>query len=198
MVNIILFGPPGCGKGTQAKIIAKKFGFIHLSTGMIFRNHMMKKTDLGKIASYYINNGILVPDTITTNMLNVEIQKYFFTKGIIFDGYPRTKNQIFSLEEILKKFVLGKMDLIFYFSIQKRTIMNRLLKRGEKSQRNDDTNITTVKRRIEEYERETAKIWNNNSSKWVNNIIKLNASLSIEEISLFIEKKIESLLLNKN
>ncbi|WP_185859131.1 adenylate kinase family protein [Blattabacterium cuenoti] len=193
MIHIILFGPPGCGKGTQAKIIANKFGFSHLSTGMIFRNHMKRKTDLGKLASFYINKGILVPDMITTNMLNIEIQKNFYSKGIIFDGYPRTRNQIFSLEKTLKKFCLGTVNIIFYFSIQKNLIIDRLLKRGKTSHRNDDTNIMTVQKRIEEYNKETSLIWNSDP-KWKNNIIKLNASLSVEKISLFIEEKIKNFL----
>ncbi|WP_185865849.1 adenylate kinase family protein [Blattabacterium cuenoti] len=196
MIHIILFGPPGCGKGTQAKIIATKFGFSHLSTGMIFRNHMKRKTDLGKTASFYINKGILVPDMITTNMLNIEIQKHFYEKGIIYDGYPRTRNQIFSLEKALKKFCLGTINIIFYFYIQKNLIIDRLLKRGKKSHRNDDTNIITVQRRIEEYNKETSSIWNSDP-KWKNNIIKLNASLSVNSISLLIEEKIKNFL-NKN
>ncbi|AFJ90849.1 nucleoside monophosphate kinase [Blattabacterium sp. (Blaberus giganteus)] len=191
MIHIILFGPPGCGKGTQAKIISNKFGFIHLSTGMIFRDHIKRKTNLGKLASCYINQGILVPDIITTNMLNMEIQKHFKAKGIIYDGYPRTKNQIFSLEEVLTKFCLGKINIIFYFFIQKKLIINRLLKRGETSHRNDDTDIITVQRRIREYDKETSLIWNN--QKWKNSIIKLNASLSVKKISIFIEKKIMNL-----
>ncbi|WP_185851986.1 adenylate kinase family protein [Blattabacterium cuenoti] len=192
MIHIILFGPPGCGKGTQAKIISNKFGLIHLSTGMIFRDHMKRKTNLGKIASFYINKGILVPDMITTNMLNIEIQKHFKAKGIIYDGYPRTKNQIFSLEKILTKFCLGKINIIFYFFIQKNMIINRLLKRGKISHRDDDTDIITVKRRIKEYDKETSLIWNNH--KWENSIIKLNASFSVEKISVFIEEKIMNLL----
>ncbi|WP_185872057.1 nucleoside monophosphate kinase [Blattabacterium cuenoti] len=193
MIHIILFGPPGCGKGTQAKIIANKFGFIHLSTGMIFRNHIKKKTKLGKLVSSYINKGMLVPDIITTNMLYIEIQKYFYAKGIIYDGYPRTKNQLISLEKILKKFFLGTINIIFYFSIQKNLIINRLLKRGETSLRNDDINIITVKKRIEEYKKETSLVWKNNH-KWINNLFKLNASLSVKEISIFIEKKIINFL----
>lgn len=192
MIHIILFGPPGCGKGTQAKIISNKFGFIHLSTGMIFRDHMKKKTSLGKLASCYINKGMLVPDIITTNMLNIEIQKHFEAKGIIYDGYPRTKNQIFSLEKVLKKFCLGKINIIFYFFIQKNLIINRLLKRGKTSHRDDDTDIITVQRRIKEYDKETSLIWKNH--KWKNNIIKLNASSSVEKISILIEKKIMNLL----
>ncbi|WP_185856595.1 adenylate kinase family protein [Blattabacterium cuenoti] len=192
MIHIILFGPPGCGKGTQAKIISNKFGFIHLSTGMIFRDHITRKTHLGKLASSYINKGILVPDGITTNMLNIEIQKHLKAKGIIYDGYPRTKNQIYSLEEVLNKLCLGKINIIFYFFIQKNLIINRLLKRGRISHRDDDTDIITVQRRIKEYHKKTSLIWK--SYKWKNTIIKLNASLSVDKISIFIEKKILNLL----
>ncbi|BBA17340.1 nucleoside monophosphate kinase [Blattabacterium cuenoti] len=192
MIHIILFGPPGCGKGTQAKIISNKFDFIHLSTGMIFRDHITKKTNLGKLASCYINKGTLVPDIITTNMLNIEIRKHFKAKGIIYDGYPRTKNQIFSLEKVLNKLCFGEINIIFYFFIQKNLIINRLLKRGKISHRNDDTNIITVQRRIKEYYKKTYLIWKN--YKFKKNIIKLNASLSIEKISIFIENKISDLL----
>ncbi|WP_185871486.1 adenylate kinase family protein [Blattabacterium cuenoti] len=192
MIHIILFGPPGCGKGTQAKIISNKFGFIHLSTGIIFRNHIKRKTNLGKLASFYINQGTLVPDIITINMFNIEIKKHIKAKGIIYDGYPRTKNQIFSLEKELHKFCLGKINIIFYFFIQKNLIINRLLKRGKTSYRDDDTDIITVKRRIKEYDKKTSLIWDNH--KWKNSIIKLNASLSVDEISVFMEKKILNLL----
>ncbi|MDR1804774.1 MAG: nucleoside monophosphate kinase [Flavobacteriales bacterium] len=191
MIHIILFGPPGCGKGTQAKILENKFGFIHLSPGRIFRHHIKNKTSLGQFASYYINKGILVPDKITTNMLNLEMKKYIQSKGIIYDGYPRTKNQVFSLEKILQEFSLGEINIIFSFCIQKDLLINRLLKRGRISHRNDDTNIITVKRRIEEYNKETAFIWK--EKKWKNNIITLNASYSVKNISLLIEKSIMKL-----
>ncbi|WP_185860550.1 adenylate kinase family protein [Blattabacterium cuenoti] len=192
MIHIILFGPPGSGKGTQAEIMSNKFGFIHLSTGMIFRDHMKRKTNLGKLVSYYINQGILVPDVITTNMLNIEIKKHCKAKGIIYDGYPRTKNQIFSLEKILTEFCLGKINIIFYFFIQKDLIINRLFKRRITDYRDDDTDIITVQRRIKEYDKETSMIWNHHKCK--HNLIKLNASLSVEKISIFIEKKIMNLL----
>lgn len=188
MIHVVLFGPPGCGKGTQAKILKKKFGFIHLSTGVMFRHHIKCKTNLGKIVRYYLNQGLLVPDKITINMLNVEIKKYVSSRGIIYDGYPRTKNQVFSLEKILKEKSIGKIDVIFYFSIEKNLLINRLLKRGQVSYRDDDTNIITVQRRIEEYNKETACIWN--EKKWKNIIVKVKASSSIENVSLFIEKKI--------
>ncbi|WP_185855897.1 nucleoside monophosphate kinase [Blattabacterium cuenoti] len=194
MIHIILFGPPGCGKGTQARIVANKFGFIHLSTGILFRNHIKKETNLGILASHYINKGILVPDKITTDMLNLEMKKHFHVKGIVYDGYPRTRNQIFSLEKILDKFYLGRINIIFSFSfIRKKLLINRLLKRGKISNRDDDTDMITVQKRIEEYNKKTAFIWN--SSKWEKNIVELNASYSIEKISFFIEKKIINNLL---
>ncbi|WP_185870349.1 nucleoside monophosphate kinase [Blattabacterium cuenoti] len=192
MTHIILFGPPGCGKGTQARIIANKFGFIHLSTGMIFRNHIKNKTSLGTLAREFLNQGTLVPDKITTNMLNMEIKKHVQSKGIIYDGYPRTKNQIFSLEKMIDQFSLGSINIIFSFHIKKNLLINRLIKRGKISKRNDDTDMIIVKKRIEEYNKKTAFIWND--CKWKKNIVKLNASYSRKKISHFIEKKIMNLL----
>ncbi|AWU43656.1 nucleoside monophosphate kinase [Blattabacterium sp. (Cryptocercus kyebangensis)] len=191
MIHIILFGPPGCGKGTQARILENKFGLVHLSTGMIFRHHIKTKTSLGKLSRYYINRGILVPDKITTNMLNIEIKKYIQSKGIIYDGYPRTKNQVFSLEKTLKILSLGRINIIFSFGIKKKLLINRLLKRGKTSHRDDDSDIITVQRRIEEYKKITSFIWD--EKKWKNNKIEINASSSVKEISFFIEKKILNL-----
>ncbi|WP_185873693.1 nucleoside monophosphate kinase [Blattabacterium cuenoti] len=195
MRHIILFGPPGCGKGTQAKILSKKLGFIHLSTGDIFRNHIKNKTSLGEKARYYINKGFLVPDIITNNMLNIEIKKTFNYKGIIYDGYPRTKYQIFSLEKFLKKSYLGDINLIFSFSIEKELLTNRLLKRGKTSLRDDDINIKIVQKRIEEFYKKTAFIWS--GEKWKNILVKLNASFSIKDISIFIEKKYNKIVNNE-
>ncbi|AGD98118.1 adenylate kinase [Blattabacterium sp. (Blatta orientalis) str. Tarazona] len=188
MIHVVLFGPPGCGKGTQAKILKKNLGFIHLSTGVMFRHHIKCKTNLGKIVRYYLKQGLLVPDHITINMLNVEIKKNISSRGIIYDGYPRTKNQVSSLDKILKEKSIGKIDVIFYFSIEKKLLINRLLNRGKTSYRDDDTDIITVQRRIEEYNKETACIWN--EEKWKNIIVNVPASSSIENVSLFIKKKI--------
>ncbi|WP_185877223.1 adenylate kinase family protein [Blattabacterium cuenoti] len=196
MVHIILSGPPGCGKGTQAKIIANNFGFIHLSTGKIFRNHIKKNTDLGKIVAFYINKGELVPDIITTNIVNTEIKKLSSYKGIIYDGYPRTKNQIISLEKTLKKFSIGKISIIFFFLIDNKSLINRLLKRGKEKFRNDDMNITIIKKRIEAYNNETYFIWKN--IKWKNIIMKLDASFSIKKLSYIIDRKINNLIIKNN
>ncbi|WP_238785476.1 adenylate kinase family protein [Blattabacterium cuenoti] len=191
MRHIIFFGPPGCGKGTQGQILSEKFGFIHLSTGNIFRNHILNQTPLGKVVFDYINKGILVPDQITTNLLKLEIKKYIGSTGIIYDGYPRTKHQVISLEKILNYFSLGKINIIFHFEINTNCLIKRLLKRGKISNRYDDINIKTVKKRIEEYDNETSYIWND--KKWKKYIVKLNASYSINNISFFIEKEIINL-----
>ncbi|WP_185870910.1 adenylate kinase family protein [Blattabacterium cuenoti] len=191
MIHIVLFGPPGCGKGTQAKILEKKFEFVHLSTGIIFRNHIKNKTNLGELSSYYLSKGILVPDEITTNMLEIEVKKYVNAKGIIYDGYPRTRKQINFLEKLLEKYHLGVINKIFYFYIKKELIINRLLKRGKTSNRNDDIDIFTIQRRIKEYEEETLLIWN--ETKWKNNIVKLDASLSRDKIFFFIKEKIKEI-----
>ncbi|WP_185873156.1 adenylate kinase family protein [Blattabacterium cuenoti] len=196
MIHIILLGPPGCGKGTQARIIKKKFGYIHLSTGLIFRNHIKNNTKIGKIVNKYINNGKLVPDILTTSIVDNEIKKFFKAKGIIYDGYPRTKNQIFSLENILNKFSIGKLNIIFFFLIKENIIINRLLNRSKISGRYDDINTTVIKERIKEYNENTSLIWKD--KKWEKIIIKLEGNYSINEISLFIEKNIKNILCKKN
>ncbi|WP_185877749.1 adenylate kinase family protein [Blattabacterium cuenoti] len=196
MIHIILFGPPGCGKGTQARIIKKKFGYAHLSTGLIFRHHIRNHTTLGKVVNRYVNNGKLVPDIITKNIVNKEIKKLIHTKGIIYDGYPRTKDQIFSLEMILEKLSIGKLNIIFFFLLKKSIIINRLLNRSKVSNRNDDKDIKIVKKRIDEYDKETSSIWKN--KKWKKIITRLEGNSSIKEISFFIEKKINKILLKKN
>ncbi|WP_185864881.1 nucleoside monophosphate kinase [Blattabacterium cuenoti] len=192
MINIVLFGPPGCGKGTQAKMIVRKFGFIHLSTGMIFRSHMKKNTKLGNLVNYYIKSGKLVPDTITTNILNNELKKNLKKNGIIYDGYPRTIQQVFSLEKNLKILSLGRINIIFSFLIKKKIIIDRLINRGKVSNRIDDTNILIVKKRINEYEKETSLIWKN--KKWKKFLVKIDATISINRISILIEKNINNLL----
>ncbi|WP_185882782.1 nucleoside monophosphate kinase [Blattabacterium cuenoti] len=195
MIHIILFGPPGCGKGTQAKFIKNQFGFVHLSTGIMFRKHIEKKTSIGKKVSYYINRGKLVPDLITTNIFIEEMKKCFHYKGIIYDGYPRTEKQILSLEKTLKYFSLGKINIIFHFKIQKEVIIYRLLNRGKTSFRKDDININTVEKRIEEYNKKTSLIWKN--QKWKNHLVEIKANYSIKEISIFVEKKILNFVKNK-
>ena len=102
MINIVLFGPPGSGKGTQAQNLIEKFNLKQISTGDLFRYNMKNGTELGKLAKSYIDKGELVPDQVTTDMLIDEVKKPTETNGFIFDGYPRTANQTEALEKIVK------------------------------------------------------------------------------------------------
>src|SRR5690554_5710286 len=101
MLNLVLFGPPGAGKGTQSSNIIKEFGLIHLSTGDIFRANIGNSTDLGKLAKSYIDKGQLVPDEVTIDMLKSEVNKFDDSKEFIFDGFPRTKVQAEALDKFL-------------------------------------------------------------------------------------------------
>ncbi|WP_185855370.1 adenylate kinase family protein [Blattabacterium cuenoti] len=195
MINIVLFGPPGCGKGTQAKIIENNFRFIHLSTGIIFRDHIKRKTSLGKNVSFYVNQGKLVPDIITNNIISLEIKKNLNASGFIYDGYPRTKEQIIFLKTILNKLSMGKINIIFYFVINKDIIINRLLKRKITENRKDDINIKIIENRIKEYDKEISLIWKN--LELGKKIIMLDANFSIEKLSFFIKKEIYTLLNTK-
>ena len=101
MLNIVLFGPPGAGKGTQSERLIDKYGLIHLSTGDIFRSNIKGETELGKLAKSYMEQGKLVPDSVTIDMLSAEVLKYKSPKGFIFDGFPRTNTQAESLDIFL-------------------------------------------------------------------------------------------------
>jgi len=99
MINIVLFGPPGAGKGTQAEHLKEKYGLVHISTGDLFRFNIKNETELGNLAKSYINKGALVPDEVTIEMLNAKVEDHLDSKGFIFDGFPRTQSQAKSLNE---------------------------------------------------------------------------------------------------
>lgn len=154
MINIILFGPPGSGKGTQSRIISDIFGFIHLSTGDILRKYILKKNSLGDKIKSYIDQGLLVPDTITKNIFEKELiyRNSFLNKGVIYDGYPRTLNQAINLDIFLKRKSIGKIDYVFFFILKDNLIIDRLDKRSKTSGRSDDKNINIIKNRIIQYD----------------------------------------------
>ena len=101
MKNIILFGPPGAGKGTQSEFLVEEFGFVHLSTGDIFRYNISNQTELGILAKKFMDEGRLVPDSVTIDMLSLELLKYPNSEGFLFDGFPRTKEQANALDSFL-------------------------------------------------------------------------------------------------
>jgi adenylate kinase len=140
MINIVLFGPPGSGKGTQAQNLIEKFNLKQISTGDLFRFNMKNNTELGQLAKSYIDKGELVPDQVTTDMLTDEVKKPTDSKGFIFDGYPRTANQTEALENIVKEVLHDQISICLSLVVEDQILVERLLKRGETSGRTDDSN----------------------------------------------------------
>lgn len=158
MINIVLFGPPGSGKGTQAQNLIEKFNLKQISTGDLFRFNMKNDTELGKLAKSYIDKGELVPDQVTTDMLVDEIRKPTDAAGFIFDGYPRTAVQTEALEKIVKEELNDEIDICLSLVVEDSILVERLLKRGEISGRSDDSNVEIIENRIKEYYAKTAEV----------------------------------------
>ena len=158
MINIVLFGPPGSGKGTQAQNLIEKFNLKQISTGDLFRYNMKNGTELGKLAKSYIDKGELVPDQVTTDMLIDEVKKPTDTSGFIFDGYPRTANQTEALEKIVKELLNDEISVCLSLIVNDEILVERLLKRGETSGRTDDSNEEIIRTRIKEYYTKTAEV----------------------------------------
>ena len=156
MTNVVIFGAPGSGKGTQSEMIIKKYGFKHFSTGEILRKKIANQTELGKIAEKLINQGKLVPDELIIRMLAKELDAVKDVPGVIFDGFPRTYAQA----EALKKLLNTKGDdvtIMLNIQVDDEELIKRLLKRGEKSGRADD-NQETITKRLETYYEQTTPV----------------------------------------
>lgn len=158
MINIVLFGPPGSGKGTQAQNLIEKFSLKQISTGDLFRYNMKNDTELGKLAKSYIDRGELVPDQVTIDMLTDELKKPCETNGYIFDGFPRTAMQTEALEEIVKEVLKSTINVCISLIVEDKVLVQRLLKRGETSGRTDDSNQEIITNRIKEYYAKTAEV----------------------------------------
>lgn len=155
MTNLVLFGPPGAGKGTQADILKEKYQLVHISTGDVFRYNIKNQTELGLTAKSFIDKGKLVPDEVTINMLNAEVDKNPEAKGFIFDGFPRTENQADALANSLK----GKgteVKAMIALEVEDEVLVKRLLERGKTSGRKDDADEAVIRNRITVYYEETA------------------------------------------
>lgn len=158
MINIVLFGPPGSGKGTQAQHLIEKFNLKQISTGDLFRYNMKNDTDLGKLAKSYIDKGQLVPDQVTIDMLIDELKKPTDSNGFIFDGFPRTANQTQALETIVKEELNSEISVCLSLIVDDAVLVERLLKRGETSGRTDDSDEDIIRNRIVEYYTKTAEV----------------------------------------
>ena len=181
MINIVLFGPPGSGKGTQAQNLIEKFNLKQISTGDLFRYNMKNGTELGKLAKSYIDKGELVPDQVTTDMLIDEVKKPTDTNGFIFDGYPRTANQTEALEKIVKEILNGEISVCLSLIVNDEILVERLLKRGETSGRTDDSNEEIIRARIKEYYTKTAEVAE--LYKQQGKYVEVNGVGGIDEIS---------------
>mgnify|MGYP002828682174 FL=1 len=154
MLNILIFGPPGCGKGTQSEFLVCKYNLKHLSTGDIFRDNIKNETNLGLEAKSFIEKGQLVPDSVTIGMLNKEMMSVKNLNGFLFDGFPRTIKQAQSLDQLLLK-LNQEISLMICIEVPESELIKRLLIRGESSDRKDDQNKEIITNRIEIYKEQT-------------------------------------------
>ena len=157
MFNIILFGPPGSGKGTQSEKIVEKYGLIHLSTGNLLRQEIADKTPLGLEAKNLMDKGHLVPDEVVVGMIDSCLEKHADAKGFLFDGFPRTVAQAEALDKLLavRKTAIAK---VLALEVTEDELVKRLLKRGETSGRSDDTDETVIRKRYTVYKNETEPV----------------------------------------
>ncbi len=157
MLNLVLFGPPGAGKGTQSEKIIEKYDLVHLSTGDIFRANIKGETELGKLAKSYIDKGELVPDEVTIKMLESEVDKHSTPNGFIFDGFPRTVAQAEALDNFLETKDTAISGMVA-LEVDEDELTRRLLERGKTSGRSDDQDENLIKNRVKEYNSKTKPV----------------------------------------
>ena len=154
MLNIVIFGPPGAGKGTQSQLLIDQFNLIHLSTGDILRSEIALGTELGIKAKSIMDRGDLVPDEVVIGMIRSILEKNPNAKGFIFDGFPRTTTQAESLDQILDE-LNTSISTMLSIDVDDDELTKRLLERGKSSGRADDANESIIRNRIKEYNKKT-------------------------------------------
>ena len=190
MTNIVLFGPPGAGKGTQANFLKEKYNLVHISTGDVFRYNIKNETALGMLAKSYMDKGELVPDKVTIDMLNAEVEKNADAKGFIFDGFPRTNAQAKALDKLMDS-KDSQINAMIALEVDDEILVKRLLERGKSSGRADDADESIIRNRIAEYYDKTAVLKDYYSSK--DKYFGINGVGSIEEITQRLFKVIDEL-----
>ena len=190
MLNIVLFGPPGAGKGTQSERLIQKYGLIHLSTGDIFRANIKGETELGKLAKSYMDQGALVPDEVTIKMLRSEVLKHPEANGFIFDGFPRTNAQALALDAFLSE-LNTTISIMLALEVEEAELRTRLLLRGQNSGRPDDVNPEIIQKRIDVYNNETKPV--KDFYQGQNKFVSINGIGEIDEISTRLYQAIDAL-----
>jgi adenylate kinase len=193
MINIVLFGKPGAGKGTQAEFLKTKYNLTHLSTGDIFRFNIKNETELGKLAKTFMDKGDLVPDEVTIKMLNSEVDKNKDSSGFLFDGFPRTLSQAEALDTFLKS-KNKKITATIALEADDEILVQRLLERGKTSGRPDDQDEEKIRNRYDEYNQKTAPLMNFYENQ--NKFYAVNGIGTIQEITERLSKVIDNLLNN--
>lgn len=188
MFNIILFGPPGSGKGTQSEKLIAKYGLKHLSTGDILRSEIAQETALGMEAKKIMDKGQLVPDEVVIGMISSALDANPEVPGFLFDGFPRTSSQAEALDKLLdlKK---TSITVMLALEVSEDEIVTRLLKRGETSGRSDDNNETVIRARISEYRAKTAVVAD--YYRKYNKVVMVEGEGAVEEISAALCKEID-------
>ncbi|MFA9389472.1 MAG: adenylate kinase [Prolixibacteraceae bacterium] len=189
MLNLVLFGPPGAGKGTQAVLLKKKYKLIHFSTGELLRKEIAAKTEIGVEAKKFIDKGELVSDELVIEMIKTKLNQCSNIRGFIFDGFPRTVKQAIALDNLLNENgtpVSGMLAL----SVEKEELIGRLLERGKTSGRSDDRNVEIIENRINIYNEKTAPVMAHyqNQQKYY----AVSGMGSIDEINDRLQKVIET------
>jgi len=157
MFNLILFGPPGSGKGTQSEKLISKYGLKHLSTGDLLRSEISGKTPLGLAAKGFMDKGQLVPDEVVIGMISSALENNPQAKGFLFDGFPRTKAQSEALDALLNKYNAA-IDIVLALKVGEEELVSRLLNRGLTSGRSDDSKEDVIRARIVEYHNKTSVV----------------------------------------
>ncbi len=179
MFNIILFGPPGSGKGTQSQNLISTYGLKHLSTGDLLRNEIARQTPLGLEAKHFIDIGQLVPDEVVIGMISTALETNPDAKGFLFDGFPRTEAQAEALDKLLE---LKKTSIavMLALDVSEEELVKRLLHRGQSSGRSDDTNENIIRSRIVEYENKTKSVADYYAR--FNKVVHVKGEGSVDEI----------------
>ena len=189
MLNIVLFGPPGAGKGTQSEMLIKKYNLKHLSTGDILRAEIANQTKLGLEAKKSMDKGLLVSDKVVIGMIGSQLKKHRESNGFIFDGFPRTTEQALALDDLLSNMQI-KIKAMIALEVDDNELIRRLLERGKNSGRSDDQSEEIISNRIREYNLKTAPLKSFYNKQ--NKLFEVDGLGSIDDI----RKKINSVIDN--